>query len=148
MGLSDRIIEDLKQAMLAKNAPKTSALRMLKSAVMNAQILKKGDALSDADVQSVIQKQINQRKESLEQYSKAGRQDLASAEKAEITLLESYLPAQIGEAELESAVRDLAAKNGLSAKKDFGRAMKLAQAALEGRADNKRISAVLNKVLA
>lgn len=148
MTLSQKIVDDLKQAMLAKDAARTSALRMLKSAVMNAEINKKGTALGDSDIQTVIQKEINKRKESFEQYSKGGRQDLASAEKAEIAVLEAYLPAQIGEAELEKLVRDLAAKNSLTAKKDFGKAMKIAQDNLEGRADNKRISAVLNKVLA
>ncbi len=148
MPLSQKIIDDLKQAMLAKDAPRTSALRMLKSAVMNAEIGKKGAALSDADVQTVIQKQINQRKESLEQYTKGGRPELAAVEAAEIKLLESYLPAQMSEAELEKLLRDIVTKNGVTAKKDFGKAMKIAQDELQGRADNKRISAVLNKVLA
>ncbi len=148
MTLTQKIIDDLKQAMLAKNAAKTSTLRMLKSAVMNAEINKKGAELTDADIQTVIQKQINQRKESLEQYTKGNRPELAAAEKAEIVILESYLPAQMSEAELEKLLREIVTKNGVSDKKDFGKAMKIAQDALHGRADNKRISAVLNKVLA
>ncbi len=146
--LQDKINADIKQAMLDKNAPKLSALRMLKSALMNAEIEKKGAAMSDADVQGIIQKGIKQRRESVEQYEKGGRADLAATEKAEIAVLEAYLPKQMDPAKLEAIVKETLAANSLSSKKDFGKAMKLVQDKVQGGADNKRISELLNKVLA
>lgn len=144
--LLDRINGDLKKAMLAKDSGKTSALRMLKSAVINFGI-GKGTDPTDADVRSVIQKQIKQRLDSSAEYGKAGRMDLVKTEKAEITVLEAYLPPQLDDGAIESKLRAMLAAQRIADKKDFGKAMRLAQEDLAGQADNRRISAVLNRLL-
>lgn len=145
MSLSDRINSDLREAMLKKDANKTSSLRMLKAAVMNLEISKKD--FTDADVNALIQKQIKQRKDSIEQYQKGGRADLAKKEEAEIAVYEAYLPKQVDDAQLEKTVRDALSGSGVSSKKDFGKAMKLVQEKLKGSADNKRVSELLGRIL-
>jgi len=145
--LQNQVNADIKSAMLAKEAAKLSALRMLKSALMNAEIEKKGGELTDAEVQGLIQKQIKQRHESIEQYEKGGRVELATSEKAEIAVLEAYLPTQIDGAKLEAIVKETLSQNSLTTKKEFGKAMKLVQDKLQGTADNRRISEILNKAL-
>lgn len=145
--LSEKINADLKSAMLQKNTPRISALRMLKSAVMNAEINKKGAELSDADVRGLIQKQMSQRRESIDQYKKGGRQDLVAQEEAELSVFEAYLPAQMDDAKLEAMLKEILSTNGITTKKEFGKAMKLAQDKLQGQAENQRVSALLGKML-
>ena len=147
MPLADKINNDLKTAMVEKNASKVSALRMLKSAVMNFSINKKGGDVTDSEVQTLLQKQIKQRRESIEQYEKAGRADLVAVEKAEIVVFEAYMPKQMSDAELEKTVRDALARHSLTSKKEFGKAMKLLQDELKGSADNRRVSDALNRIL-
>lgn len=147
MSLVQQISSDLKDAMLKKEAVRVSALRMLKAALTNLEISQKGKTVSDADVRSLIQKQINQRKDSIEQYQKGGREDLVKSERAEVVIFEAYLPPQLDDEKLESAVRQTLTENKLQTKKEFGQAMKILREKLQGQADNKRISAILNKVL-
>jgi uncharacterized protein len=147
MTLTEKIDQDMKQAMISKDAPRLDTLRFLKSALKYAAIEKKGGALTDADVQQVIQKQIKQRRESIEQFSKGGRQDLADAETAGVRVLEGYLPKQVGDEELARIVADEAKAQGASSKKDFGRMMKHLTEKLQGAADSRRISEALGKIL-
>jgi len=147
MLLSEKIDQDLKAAMVAKDAAKLSTLRFLKSALKYSVIEKKIDVLSDADAQAIIQKQIKQRRESIDQFSKAGRQDLASKEIAEVTVLESYLPSQLSDLDLMRVVTDEVKAQGAASKKDFGRMMKHLNEMLKGSADSKRVSEVLGKIL-
>ena len=147
MTLTQKLDQDLKQAMIEKNEAKLSALRLLKSALKYSAIEKKVDGLNDADACQVIQKQIKQRKESIEQFSANGRQELADKEKKEVAILENYLPSQIPDAELQQIVSEEAKKAGATTKKDFGRLMKILTDKLSGRADNKRISELLGKIL-
>lgn len=147
MSLSEKIDQDLKAAMTAKAADKLSTLRFLKSALKYAAIEKKVELLSDADAQAVIQKQIKQRRESIDQFSKAGRRDLADKEMAEVGVLESYLPAQLSDADLARIVAEEAKAQGASSKKDFGRMMKHLSDKLKGAADSKRVSEALGKIL-
>lgn len=147
MGLLQKIEEDMKASMIAKDADKLSTLRFLKSAIKYVIIEKKAEALSDADIQLIIQKQIKQRRESVEQFRNAGRTELADKEFKEIGCLESYLPKQLSDAELEAAIKEQMAANGAGSKKDFGRMMKILSEKLSGQAEARRISEFLNKNL-
>lgn len=146
MSLLERIDQDMKKAMIAKDQVRLDTLRFLKSAVKYVAIDKEG-ALSDADVMSVIQKQIKQRKESIQQFKGNGRPELAAKEEQEVAVIESYLPSQLSEADLIKIVEDEVKALGASSKKDFGRAMKACTEKLAGQADNKRISEILAKIL-
>ena len=146
MTLPEKIDQDLKQAMLAKDQARLSTLRMLKSALQYAGI-EKNAALGDAEALQVIQKQIKQRKESIQQFAGGGRKELAAKEEAEVRVLESYLPRQISDEELGRIVREEARAQGASCKKDFGRMMKHLNEKLAGSADNKRLSEILGGLL-
>lgn len=147
MPLQQRIDEDIKKAMVAKDQQRLDALRLLKSAIKYAAIEKPGQTQTDADVMQVIQKQIKQRRESIQQFKEGGRPELASKEEVEVVVLESYLPKQISDAELGAVVQAVLKELGASTKKDFGRAMKACSDRLAGGADNKRISEALGKLL-
>ena len=147
MTIQQKIDQDMKQAMLAKDQPKLDVLRFLKSAIQYAQIEKPGTSLSEADVMQVIQKQIKQRRESIQQFTQGGRSELAGKEEKEAALLEAYLPKQISDAELQALVQAQIQQAGASGKKDFGRVMKSCTEKLAGRADNKRISEIVGKLL-
>lgn len=120
---------------------------MLKSALKNAAIAAKKDSVLDAEALVIVQKQIKQRKDSVEQYQKGNRDDLVQKEQSEIDILSSYLPQQINDDELTKTLKELLEKNKFQSKKEFGKAMRLAQENLQGKADNKRISAALNQFL-
>ena len=147
MSLIEKLDADLRQAMIAKDETKLGVIRFLKSAVKYAAIEKKVQTLADADVFLVIQKQIKQRRESIDQFSKAGRKDLADAETSQVRVLETYLPKQLSGAELQTEVQAAVKETGAVSKKDFGRTMKALTEKLSGRADAKRISECLGKLL-
>jgi hypothetical protein len=149
MTLSERINHDLTAAMKAKDAARTSTLRMAKAAIMNKEIDKKS-ALDDAETLKLLQGLVKQREDSADQYGKAGRFELAEKEAAEITLLKSYLPAEVSDAEVQAAVDKAVAETGASSLKDMGKAMKAALAALSasGKAvDGKRVNEAVKKKL-
>jgi len=147
MPLQEKLDQDLKQAMMSHDQTKVSTLRFLKSALKYAAIEKKAETLGDADIQQIIQKQIKQRKESIEQFTKAGRKELADKEIQEAKILESYLPKQLSDSELSDIIRKETTTIGATAKKDFGKMMKLLSEKLAGRADAKRVSEFLGKIL-
>lgn len=147
MSLSERIDQDLKAAMVAKDEAKLSTIRFLKSAVKYAAIEKKAPGLNDAEIVQVIQKQIKQRRESIEQFSKGDRRELAEKEKKEVEILESYLPKQLTDPELEAQVRTCVKESGAASKKDFGRVMKILTEKLAGQAEPKRISELVGRIL-
>lgn len=147
MSLTQKIDSDMKQAMISRDSVKLGVLRFLKSAMKYAAIEKKAEVLSDAEAQAVIQKQIKQRRESIDQFTKGGRADLAEKEKKEVSVLESYLPKQLSDADLEKWVQDAVKTAGASSKKDFGRMMKLITEQLAGQAEAKRVSEFLGKIL-
>jgi len=142
-----KIDEDLKRSMSAKDAERTSVLRMLKSALKYAAIEKKKDALDDAEAIQVIQKQLKQRRESAAQFTSGGRVDLAKKEEREAAILESYLPQQLSDAELSILIEKEVQAAQATSKKDFGRVMKLLNEKLAGQAEPKRISDKLGQVL-
>ena len=145
--LAQKIQDDIKTAMLAKDAAKLEPLRMLKSAVKNLEIANPGKPLTDEAVFQVIQKQIKQRQDSIAEFEKAGRAELAVKEKSELAVLKTYLPAELSDAELQKVIDDVLKANAISSKKEFGKAMKLVQEKTAGKADNKRVSETLNRIL-
>ena len=147
MSLQQRIAEELKQAMLAKDAEKLSTLRLLKSALGYAQIEKKTDELSDADIVSVIQKEAKKRRDSIEQYRSGGRNDLAEKEARELLVLETFLPQPLSAEELEQVIRATIQELGATSKKEMGPVMKAVQAKVAGRADGKTISGIVGRLL-
>ena len=147
MSLQERLGQEIKTAMLAKDAERLSALRMLKSTIGYILIEKKTEALSDTDFVSVVQKEVKKRRDSIEQFEKGGRPELATKERQEITVLESFLPQQLSPEELEKIVRDAIAETGATSKKEMGPVIKAVQAKTAGRADGKTISQLVGKLL-
>lgn len=150
MSLVQRIDEELKQAMRAKEAEKLSVLRMLKSAVKYAAIEKYGaDGVpTDGEVIAVARKEIKKRQDSIESFAKAGRNDLVDKEKNELKHLEAYLPKAMASEEVEKLVKAAIAEAGATSKAQMGAVMKIAQAKAEGRVDNKTLSSLVQKMLA
>jgi uncharacterized protein YqeY len=130
MTLVERITADLTAAMKAKDAARTSTLRMAKAALKNREIDKHG-ALDDAEVVKLLQGLVKQREDSAEQFDKGGRPELAAKERAEIAVLKGYLPAEASEADLAAAVDKAIAETGAAGPKDIGKVMKAALAALQ-----------------
>ena len=147
MTLQERLGQEIKNAMLAKDADRLSALRMLKSTIGYILIEKKTESLSDVDFVSVVQKEVKKRRDSIEQFEKGGRPELATKERQEIAVLESFLPQQLSADELEKIVRDAIAETGATSKKEMGPVIKAVQAKTAGRADGKTISQLVGKLL-
>lgn len=140
MSLKETIIADLTAAMKAREADKLSVLRMVKSNLMNRQI-EKGSDLTDEEITKALQSLVKQRRDSVEQYEKAGRSDLAAKESAEIGIIEAYLPQAATADEIDAAVAAAVAEIGASSIKDMGTVMKAAMAHLAGKsADGKMVS--------
>lgn len=144
--LTEQIRADLTESMKARDAARTSALRMIQSALKNEQI-EKGHELSDEEAQAVIRRAVKQRQDSIEQYEKGQRMDLADKERTEMELLSKYLPQQMGEAELERIVTEAIAAVGATSKQDAGKVMKQVMASHKGSVDGKRVQAVVGKLL-
>jgi uncharacterized protein len=134
-------------AMRKKDAPRLSALRMLKAAFMNREA-EKGRALDDAEARQVVSSLVKQRRDSIEQFTKAGRQDLVTKETAEIVVLEAYLPPAVDPTAIERAVSEAIAETGATSAKDMGRVMKALMARLAGQnVDGKAVSEQVRKKL-
>ena len=147
MTLHEQLQQEIKAAMVARNAPRLNALRMLKSAIGYVQIEKKTDALSDADFIAVVQREVKKRRDSFEQYTTGGRPELAATESAEIAVLEIFLPKALPPEELEALIRDTIQEVGATDKKQMGAVMKAVQVKVAGRADGKSISTIVGKLL-
>lgn len=147
--ISDQISEDLKTAMRAKDTLSLNTLRALKSAIRNAAIAKGGaDATLDGSEESgIIRKQVKQRQDSIEQFEKAGRSELAENEQAEIAVLEKYLPAALTPQELATLVSAAIDESGATSRADMGKVMKILQESTGGRADGKTLSQEVMKRL-
>ena len=147
MSLREQIVKDLTAAMKAQDAGRTSTLRMVKAAMMNRQI-EKGSELDDDDMQKLLRSLVKQRRDSIEQYEKAGRQELVDKEQAEIDIIETYLPKAASREEIEQAVAAAIAETGATSIKDMGKVMKAAQAALAVKnADGRLVSEVVKAKL-
>ena len=147
MTLGEKIIADLTASMKAQDAARTSTLRMVKAAMMNRQI-EKGGQLDDEEISKLLRSLVKQRRDSIEQYQKAGRQELVDKESAEITVIEGYLPQAASREEIEAVVSEAITSTGASSMKDMGKVMKAAQAALAGKnADGRLVSEIVKSKL-
>ena len=142
MSLKDKIVTDMTAAMKAKDANRLSVLRMAKSAIMNEENKKGVDyVLTDEEITKTLQSLVKQRKDSIEQYTKAGRTELAEKEQGELAVLEDYLPQSASKEEIENAVAEAVTETGATTIKEMGAVMKAAQAKLAGKsADGKLVS--------
>jgi len=147
MTLPERIDADLKDAMRAKDAGRLNVLRMLKSALKYAAIEKSDPGLDDAAASQVIRKQVKQRQDSIEQFEKGGRPELAAKEKEELEMLNAYLPKGMNADELAAMVRETIAELGATSKAQMGAVMKVLQTKVAGRADGKTVSGEVSKQL-
>lgn len=149
MSLRKQIVEDMTTAMKAKDADKTAALRMVKAAIMTREKEKAAGAeLSDDETMKVLQQLVKQRKDSIEQYEKASRADLAEKEAIELKVIETYLPQAASREEIETAVAQAISETGATDAKQMGAVMKAVQAKLQGRnADNKTVSEIVRATL-
>ena len=147
MSLKERITGDMTAAMKSKEAARLSTLRMVKAAVQNREI-EKGSELSDEELTKLLQSLVKQRRDSVEQYEKAERAELAEKERAEIAVIEEYLPQAASREEIERAVSEAVAETGASSMKEMGAVMRAALARLAGRnADCRVVSEVVKSKL-
>jgi uncharacterized protein YqeY len=148
MKLSDRVNNDIAAAMKARDQSRLSALRMLKAAIMNKGV-EKGRDLDDAEVLQVVASLVKQRRDSIDQFAKAGRTDLVDKESGEIAVLEQYQPPAATAEEIEAAVAAAIAETGASTVKDMGKVMKAVMPKLAGKtADGKTVNEVVRRKLA
>ena len=146
MSLKARITEDMKAAMRAGEKDRLSCIRMLQAGIKQREVDERVE-LGDAEVLAVIEKMIKQRKESVTQFQAGNRADLVAKESAEIALLTAYLPAQLGDAELETLIREAVASTGASSMKDMGKVMAALKPKVQGRADMGALSARIKSTL-
>lgn len=144
--LTEQIRADLTESMKARDAEKTSTLRMLQSALKYQQVEVKHE-LSDEEALTVIRKAVKQREDSIEQYEKGNRPELAAKERSEMELLKTYLPPELSQEELETGIREIVASTGAQSKKDMGKVMKEATARFKGRVDGKKIQEIVSRLL-
>lgn len=146
MSLKEKIENDLKEAMKAKESLKVSCLRLIKAAVKNKEIDVRG-ALDDAQITSILSTLAKQRKESIEQFKKGGRDDLVKQEEAGLAILNSYLPKQMSEKEIEEIIVKTIAEVGAKDIKEAGKVMKAVMPKVAGKADGKIVNAIVLKKL-
>src|SRR5882724_3794370 len=139
MTLQERLSQEMKSAMLAKDADRLSTLRLLKSVIGYLLVERKTETLPDAEFVSIVQKEVKKRRDAIEQYEKGGRPELAAKEKTESPVLEAFLPKALSPEELEQLVKTTITETGATSKKDMGSVIKAIQAKAAGRADGKTI---------
>ena len=147
MSLKDRITDDMKTAMRAKDAPRLLTIRGLLAAIKQREVDER-IVLDDAAVVAIVDKLVKQRKDSIEQFTAGGRQDLVDKERAELQVLESYLPARLGADEIDAEVAALVAETGASGAADMGKVMAAAKARFAGRAEMALVSVAVKAALA
>ena len=152
MALDERLAADMKLALKARDSPRLNCIRMLRSKIQEKTVAarsKRGiDAkLSDDEITEVISAYAKQRRDSIEAFQSAGREERAAAEQAELEIIQEYLPQQLSEAELEGLVREAIAETGASSAKDMGGLMKLVMPKVKGRADGKQVNQVARRLL-
>ena len=146
MLLRVRVVEDMKTAMRAKDAPRLSAIRLLLAALKQREVDERIE-LTDTDVLAIVEKMIKQRRDSIEQFEKGGRQDLADKEQFEISVLQGYLPAAMSAAEVDATVNEAISSTGAKLMADMGKVMALLKPKLAGRADMGTVSALVKTKL-
>ena len=146
-GLRDQLRSDLRDAMRAKDAPRRNTIRMLEAAIKNAEIDKRGQELAEPDILAILQRQVKQRRESIEQFERGGREDLADTERAEIAIIEQYLPTQLSREEVVERAQAVIAQVGASGPGDRGKVMGMLMRELRGEADGSLVNAVVSELL-
>ncbi len=146
MGLKEKLLQDMKEAMKAKDKVRLSTIRMINSLIKNAEIEKRGELTNDEIVQ-LLMKYAKQRRESIEMYEKGGRQDLVEKEKAELAIVESYLPKQLSEEEIRDIVKQAIEETGASSPKDLGKVMKVVMPKVRGKADGSVVNRIVREML-
>ena len=147
MSLKDRLLQDMKEAMKARDQLKLSTLRLLVSEIKNKEIDAKGE-LKDEAILAIIQKAVKQRQDSIAQYEKGGRQDLADKEKAELEILKTYLPEELSQEEILKIIDEAIAATGATSPKEMGKVMREVMPKVKGRADGKMVNELVRKRLA
>ncbi len=147
MEIRRKIEEDFKQALREKDELTVSTLRMLKSALQNKEIEKKGKQLSDEEVLKIVAKQVQQHRDSIEQFTRGRRADLVDKESKELEILQKYLPRQLSAQEVGEVVKKVIAETGAKDKTAFGTVMKSVMAELKGRAEGKLVSQIVSAQL-
>ncbi|MBK9160958.1 MAG: GatB/YqeY domain-containing protein [Nitrosomonadales bacterium] len=142
MSLKQQISDDMKAAMRARETARLGAIRLLLAAMKQREVDERIE-LTDADVVSIIEKMLKQRRDSISQYEAAGRQDLADAEKFEVSVLQAYMPQQFSESEIIAAIADAIASTGAAGMQDMGKVMGSLKPKLAGRADMGKVSALI-----
>lgn len=146
MGLKERLLQDLKEAMRARDELRVSVIRMLRAAVVNAEKEKRRE-LSDDEVLEVISREVKRRLEAASEYERAGRQDLAEKERKEAEILRSYLPEQLSEEEIRELARKVIEEVGAVGRRDMGKVMGNIMPRVRGRADGKVVSEIVRQLL-
>ena len=147
MSLKDQITEDMKSAMRAKETARLGAIRLLLAAIKQREVDDR-IVLDDAAIISTIEKMLKQRKDSISQFEKAGRDDLVAVESAEIVILQAYLPAQMSDAEVQAAVAAAVASTGAAGPQDMGKVIGVLKGQLAGKADMGKVSGLVKAALA
>jgi uncharacterized protein YqeY len=141
-----RIEQDLKTAMKSGDKRRVATLRLMLAALKNEKIQAQRD-LTDEEVESVLRRAVKQRRDSIEQYARGGRQDLVDAETEELAILEGYLPQGLGEAEIEAVIREIVDRKGFTSQKDVGLLMKELMAGYKGRIDGRKAQEIARRLL-
>ncbi len=147
MGLREQLREDLKAAMRAQDATRRGTIRMLEAAIKNAEIEKRGQALEDPDILAILQRQLKQRRDSIEQFERGSRKDLADIERAEIEVIQAYLPEQLSEDDIEAAAKRIIDLTGATGPGDRGKVMGPLMQELRGKADGSAVNSVVSRLL-
>ncbi|CTP82909.1 glutamyl-tRNA amidotransferase [Xanthomonas translucens pv. arrhenatheri] len=147
MTLKQQLIDDMKAAMKARDTHSLGVIRLINAAIKQKEVDERKD-VDDAAVLALMDKMVKQRKDSVNQYAAAGREDLASIEREEIVVIERYLPAKLGEAEIVAAIQAAIAQTGASGAADMGKLMAVLKPALAGKADMSLVSALVKQQLA
>ncbi|MDP2043798.1 MAG: GatB/YqeY domain-containing protein [Candidatus Omnitrophota bacterium] len=145
--LEEKILNDYKEAMKARDSLTSSVLSFLRADMLNQATAKKKNKLDDAEVVTVIKKQIKQRQDSIEQFTKGGRLEMADKEKKESEILKVYLPAELSEAQIKQLIEEAVVSTGASSIKDMGRLMKELTVKIAGQADGKLVSDLVRQRL-
>lgn len=146
MGLKEQLLEDMRNAMRAKDTLRRDAVRMVLAAVQNAEIAKQAD-LDEEEILSLIAKEIRQRRDAIEMFAKGNRPDLVEKESEQVEILQAYLPKQLSEGEIEAIAREVVSELGASGMGDMGSVMRATLAKVKGRADGRLVNEIARKLL-
>ncbi len=148
MTLKEKIQKDLIEAMKAKEEVRVSALRMLKAAILKFEVSGDRKEATDDDILVLVNKEVKQRKDSIEQFRTGGRPEMADQEEKEVAVLQAYMPEQMGEAEIEVLVKEAIASTGATSKADIGKVMGALMPKVKGKADGGVVNKIVNSLLA